>query len=533
MVNLFGSRIFAFLATLLVSSNNILGCAGKPAAAHFYPQQRVDHLTFDHDDSPYKGKLWSQRYYEWKDHFQGPGSPIFLIFGGEGTVHPENGINYPFVSDHLAKSFGAYVVHPEHRFYGFSQPLSQREGVMDNHVEMEEDSGRSSTKLRKRNLHEILSSRDADPRLELFTSEQALMDAVRLIRHVAQDQLHCSSDKASPEYCPIIAVGGSYPGFLSAMARFRFPDVIDISYAASAPMGFYSQEVQEADYYNHITSVAEKTIPGCSKAVRDTLHVVYQDHSDSNYIPALEIGICPGTLPGYVQTRQIFFDEVFMMVGYSFANDNMANYPPSSQTRLYKSCEIFLSEDLSASDRLKKFLVERLGRPASAGCFSMTSQLPTGPNATITGGDWSGDGMGADAESWDFQTCTLLVEKIGFSEESMFPARNWTLDWMTEHCQSRFGVTPRPTELVESWKFNDLVGMNASRILFTNGLNDGWSVGAVKQNLSDSLLALNFENGAHHSDLNPFGPMDADTDDIRQGYIDIQSILSKWLDEVK
>ena len=104
---------------------------------------------------------------------------------------------------------------------------------------------------------------------------------------------------------------------------------------------------------------------------------------------------------------------------------------------------------------------------------------------------------------------------------------------MNNHCKSRFGVSPRPTELVEEWGFNDLVKANASRILFTNGLNDGWSVGAVKENMSESLLVLNFENGAHHSDLNSVGPRDTDTEDIKQGYIIIEEILTHWLTQVK
>jgi hypothetical protein len=64
-------------------------------------------------------------------------------------------------------------------------------------------------------------------------------------------------------------------------------------------------------------------------------------------------------------------------------------------------------------------------------------------------------------------------------------------------------------------------------------LQDGWSVGAVKTNLSDSLLALNFPNGAHHSDLSHLGPNPDDTDDIKAGYNSIAHILGKWLDEVK
>ncbi|CAB9517794.1 Lysosomal Pro-X carboxypeptidase [Seminavis robusta] len=474
--------------------------------------------------------MWSQRYYVWSDHFKGPGHPIFLILGGEGHIPPEVGIKYPFVSDHLAKNFGAFVVQPEHRFYGFSQPLLLTQQQTDPTSGESNQPQSSAARLRRRNLEGNWEVAE-DPRVQLFTAEQALMDAVRLVQHVAQDRLHCSPDKSSSTYCPVITVGGSYPGFLSMSARLRFPNVIDMSYAASAPVKFYSQQVQEGDYYNHISKVAEKTIPGCSKAVRQALDAVVQEGSSCDYIPALDVGICPGTLPDYIENRQLFLEELVMMVGYTFANDNMANYPPSPQTNLYKDCQIFLDSHTSAIDKVKIFLTERLGRGAD--CFDMSLQLPTGPNATISGGDWSGDGTGADAESWDFQTCTLLVEKIGFSNESMFPPRNWTLDWMNAHCQDRFGVMPRPTELVEKWRFDDLIAANASRILFTNGLNDGWSVGAVKQNLSDSLLVLNFENGAHHSDLNSVGPRDTDTEDIKEGYIIVQNILSKWLEEVK
>ena len=51
-------------------------------------------------------------------------------------------------------------------------------------------------------------------------------------------------------------------------------------------------------------------------------------------------------------------------------------------------------------------------------------------------------------------------------------------------------------------------------------------------NLSDSLLALNFENGAHHSDLNHRGPADSDTADIKAGYVAITNILGNWIDEI-
>ena len=132
----------------------------------------------------------------------------------------------------------------------------------------------------------------------------------------------------------------------------------------------------------------------------------------------------------------------------------------------------------------------------------------------------------------DWQTCTLLVEAIGLSKESMFPPRDWSISWLNRHCNQRFGVIPQPLELVHRWKFDQLVQNNVTRILFTNGLKDGWSVGAIQHNLSDSLIALNFANGAHHSDLSGRGPSKDDTEDIQQGFRDIIDILGNWLNEV-
>lgn len=499
------------LVLVILSSSIGLANAGIPVPEEFFPLQLVDHFsaaseteskTIDTEDS--EALFWTQRYYTYGKHFKGPGHPIFLILGGEGGISPETGIFYPFVADHLAKTFGGFVLQPEHRFYGKSQPLR----------------GRSNTRT-KLNSTSNATVTEEDPRVKLFTSEQALHDAMVLLKEIRTD-LGCSSSSSSSLYCPVVTVGGSYPGFLSAFARILFPDIVDMAYAASAPMGFYAQETDRFAYYNHITAVAEDTLPGCSNAVRSALLQVKDDIAQSQNIEDLEsvaseVGICEGSIPDYVfehddngfQTTTMS-NELMMVVGYSFANDNMASYPPGKDTRLYKACQIFSSKDLSSTEKVRRFLTQRLHQQhqhqhqhqhdsrdaafsssslralspqtqsssttstnTALACWKMTDQLPTGPNATISGGDWSGDGTGANGESWDFQTCTLLVEAIGFSEnDSMFPPRDWTLNWMGEHCQQRFGVEPRPYELVRRFRFGsgDLASTNTTRILFTNGL---------------------------------------------------------------
>jgi hypothetical protein len=69
--------------------------------ACFYHEQHVDHFSDDDASS----STWSNRYYKSTNYFRGPGHPIFLVVGGEGAL--DNGMLYPFVTQHLAPRFGA------------------------------------------------------------------------------------------------------------------------------------------------------------------------------------------------------------------------------------------------------------------------------------------------------------------------------------------------------------------------------------------------------------------------------------------
>ena len=221
----------------------------------------------------------------------------------------------------------------------------------------------------------------------------------------------------------------------------------------------------------------------------------------------------------------------------------MANYPPSADTGLARACAaIQAATPTNAWGALSSFLSSfsapapstALGAaptPASSACYNLSSQLPAGPNATISSGDWSGVGSGQDGASWDYETCTFLVEAIGANNVTdMFLPRAWSLDWLTAHCQSRFGVSPQPRTLPELWGFDpDRLPSVTSRIVFTNGLNDGWSAGGITTNLSDSLLAFNAPNGAHHSDLTHLWPSDADTPDVTAMRASVATVLEAWL----
>ena len=530
-------RLLLSLAALLALSRVIhKATAAIPRKEAFFPYQLVNHN--DDDDNNNNNNLpvfWTQRFYSMGEHFRGPGSPIFLILGGEGAIEPSNGILYPFVANDLAVSYGAFILQPEHRFYGTSQPISQ------NYIDQARQDGQ------------------VDPRVELLTPDQAIQDAIRLVRFV-RDRLGCSRDRFSPLYCPVITVGGSYPGFLSAMARTAYPHVVDMAYAASAPMKFYAQTMETTggdEYYQHITNQMDVVFPKCARNIHKTLVAAIKQLQDQQpVVNASLIGACSNMLPKYINNNtQTFIDEIVMMVGYTLANFNMAFYPPTSETDMQRACQTIFNpttttttttttvssaddndndDDTDPFDTLRRFFLLAFAstkKEEHEHCFDMSMQLPTGPLATISAGDWSGVGTGASGESWDFQTCTLCVERINMA--GCLPRRIWTIEWLQDHCQKRFNVEPRPYELVKQWKFDDLAAAGASNILFTNGLVDGWSVAGIKANLSDTLVAMNFEQGAHHSDLSYYkGIHDDATEDIKHGRNHIRALLAKWLEEL-
>mmetsp|Transcript_13966 Transcript_13966/g.33834 ORF Transcript_13966/g.33834 Transcript_13966/m.33834 type:complete len:500 (+) Transcript_13966:63-1562(+) len=479
--------------------------AGTPAEPHYFENQ-VDHFSTS-------SRTYKQRYYEDATHFQGPGFPIFCIMGGEGGIAPSTGIFYPWVGTVLAKTFGALVIEPEHRFYGESLPFGNESFTVDN--------------------------------LRVMNTQQALADAAEFIR--AQQKARGCTPRGTAGYCPVVTFGGSYPGFLSAMMRLRYSAVVDAAYSASAPMRFYTQQVQQYDYYSIVSRSAERAVPGCVKAVRTALDEVLAFIRNNTIEESTKkLGFCQ-PLPAYVaQDKEELISELMLTVEQAFAGLNMANYPPGPDTGMSQTCQSFVkaTDLLSPVADLLKSQTPSLGGKAvlrthadSASCFDLETFRPAGKDGRVRCGDWSGCGSGHDGEMWDYQTCTFEVEHIGLNGKTdMFPPHPWTLDWLKDHCSTRFDARPAPYELQQNWGFSrEDLKATATKIIFTNGLNDGWSAGGFLTDVdaASGLITLNMPNGAHHSDLSHDLPSDKDTPDVAAARANATVILRQWLREIK
>jgi hypothetical protein len=198
------------------------------------------------------------------------------------------------------------------------------------------------------------------------------------------------------------------------------------------------------------------------------------------------------------------------------------------------ACRSIMEGGGSSWGALAGFLKGFSSGSASSGCYNLSLQMPSGSNATISSGDWSGVGSGNDGSSWDFETCSLLVERISTNNVTdMFLPRSFTLDWLAAHCAARFNIEPQPRQLADLWGFDeDRLPHVTDHIIFTNGLNDGWSAGGILSNISATLLAFNAETGAHHSDLSHNWPSNTDTADVVLLREQVSSVITSWIQEL-
>jgi poly(3-hydroxybutyrate) depolymerase len=104
--------------------------------------------------------------------------------------------NSGFVTDTLAKEFGALVIFGEHRYYGKSMPFNEKSYLIEN--------------------------------LKYLTIEQIMADYVKMIKYI--------KNKYSLKDSPVYVVGGSYGGMLAAWLRMKYPITFDGALASSAPI---------------------------------------------------------------------------------------------------------------------------------------------------------------------------------------------------------------------------------------------------------------------------------------------------------
>jgi lysosomal Pro-X carboxypeptidase len=125
--------------------------------------------------------------------------PILMYCGNEGPIEMFYK-NTGWYNDYVAKDLEGLLLYPEHRYFGESMPF-----------------GDQKTSYKKENL-------------VFLTTEEAMMDFVEFLKFIKKT--YCKD-------CPVIAFGGSFGGMLATWMRMKYPHIVDMAHAASAPIYYY------------------------------------------------------------------------------------------------------------------------------------------------------------------------------------------------------------------------------------------------------------------------------------------------------
>ncbi|XP_031503638.1 uncharacterized protein LOC116266541 [Nymphaea colorata] len=410
-----------------------------------YFTQTLDHFSFKQLGS------FQQRYLLNQHHWSGAlrMGPIFFYCGNEGGIE-WFAENTGFMWD-IAPRFGAMLVFAEHRYYGQSLPYGSREKAYQN----------------------------ADT-LSYLTAEQALADFATLVIDLKRN--------FSAEACPVILFGGSYGGMLAAWMRMKYPHIAVGALSSSAPILQFQDIVPSQIFYDIVSNDFKRESLSCFKCIKESWNILEHLGQTSEGLANLSrrFNLCwklnrTQDLADWLSSAYSYL----AMVNYPYPANFLMPLPAFPIKEVCKRMDSY-PDGTGILDRIFGGISIYYNYTGSVDCFDIRDD-PHGMNG------------------WNWQACTEMVMPMSSNEESsMFPPYCFDYDAYQDQCIKEFGVRPRPKWITTEFGGHDLerdLKHFGSNIIFANGLLDPWSGGGVLQNVSDSIISLVTEEGAHHLDL--------------------------------
>jgi pimeloyl-ACP methyl ester carboxylesterase len=485
-------------------------------------QQKDDHKfeilyynqTLDHFNRQNDGRF-SQRYFVLSAYYKGHGSPIFAYCGGEQGDLYQEWDRYGFVLE-LAKDAGALVVYMEHRFFGFSAPFG----------------GESF----QRGPH----------RLGLLSVEQSIEDYASILREYKHGG-------------HIVTFGGSLSGSLAALMRVRYPALVDMAYASSAPVMGYPGFADQYAWRARVTeNWARYGGDDCPQLVRNGFRVInegmYNLSTASEDLARAHPG-CGGEI-GTPADWQKMYGEGWSWLEFYGTN----TYHPNAHIFIRDTCQrmrIASAQSTGIGDAavFKALLFPNWGTALTHGELA---QKPGCTNYTALRTTPQAQPQGVGMHGWAYMACTEVVHPIGANNVTdFFPAYDWNTDSLAVGCKQSWGVTPDARFMPEAFGFPvpgydteaeaKTMTLNAKskepsapfpkdfeisdslpgRILFSYGSEDPWTTMGVSKGWRDDVVILTIKGGSHCSDLGT--PSAYDTLPMNTSRTRIHETILRWI----
>ncbi|KAJ0399056.1 hypothetical protein ATCC90586_004515 [Pythium insidiosum] len=323
---------------------------------------------------------------------------------------------------------------------------------------------------------------------------------------------------------------------LGAWLRLKYPHVVDGVIAASAPVLHFENDPEHpVDPEAFLRIVTFDMTPAAGSSANCVPNVRKAAKTLARLAQTLEGRVLIADALHLCDAETIMTEDdiqaLYVSTIGAFGTLAMGNYPyPSSYMTegavdlpaypVRAACE-FLAPDFGDDDRA---LLDALRQ--SAGVFYNATGKETcffpsedGDDAAAasTGSSNATDPLAANRNEtviqikgnlWSYIECSELYMPMGSDDKNdVFPAAPANRSKDNAACEAVWGVPLRP-----NWAQTQYGGVKAlrfsSNIVFSNGNYDPWSGTGVLKNLSDSVVYLPIEGGAHHVDLFFAHPLD-------------------------
>lgn len=278
-----------------------------------------------------------------------------------------------------------------------------------------------------------------------------------------------------------ITIGGSYAGSLSAYYRLKYPELVAGALASSAPV--MAKENFE-EYDAHVTKVAG---PECADAMRRVVSDVETVINNKDHARLTQI---KEKFQATKVREDLDFLSLIAEVGATAIQYNMRD----------EFCELVTKKNADPIEGYATFarrIYVRWG-------MDPLTLIPQGAESENPA-DYS-DFIGM--RQWYYQTCT----EYGYWQNANSDATKSTrsslinMDYQKAICLRLFGIKLEPdTNKVNAHFYQPLLNESVSKVLFTNGSNDPWSLlSLMKENgnaTNPNLDYYKIDAAAHCADL--------------------------------
>jgi serine protease 16 len=311
--------------------------------------------------------------------------------------------------------------------------------------------------------------------MRYISSRQALADAAAFLPWIR------TKAGVSPDARAVV-FGCSYSGALSSWFRLLYPDLVVASIAPSGPVE------AKLDYAGFFRQFPTSAGPECAANVAQTTAAVEALLAQGNTAElCTAFNCCPGETLEDPMDQMLF---KFSLTGTIGSADQMSNPPTFS---LNGTCDILADQSQGPINALVKAFNYVNAHPddvsVTAGCnsFSYNDTI-----ASMTGTTTAGNADGG--RSWYWQKCTEFGYFKGYEDASaIFPSVPYTFP--LGMCAAVFGIPGMTPNIDATNAFYGGKALNATNVLFTNGLLDTWHLLSITLPNGNGVGAANYEAG--------------------------------------